>query len=617
MSSLEWHPETYPASGGLAAAGFYKLLGRPRLDPLTVLVRETAQNSWDARSDNGAPVKFSIEGWTLSKSEQSALRLSVFADARKVRGVELVDCLKADELTGIYISDRNTLGLGGPLRADQENPNDVYDWVDFVLNVGKANTQGLSGGTYGFGKTICYVVSSVNSVVIHTRTMHRGKPQARLIACAIGSEFKLNKRLCTGRHWWGRTSNAGPGPLIGAQADSLASRIGMPAFEENELGTNLLVVGPGLAGRSLRQAMTFIAESVTWHLWPKRMQLNGQRAMEIEVSCEGDPIEIPDPDDRPPLHGFAQAFRVLREELSDEELPPGTHRDEIRSARPRSHVGTLATVPLVRRARAVVDDGHKPDEEDTPLPAAMITGAAHHVVLLRTPELVVDYLEGPVPSAGGVEWAGVFKCRDEHDHRFALAEPPTHDSWQPELLPRGPDKTIVNVALREIRRALERRWAPATVDGPTEITSTAHVADRLAHLVRSTDGRGAGRKPGRSRGGASASARVRLDQARPVLHEGRPATVVSATVVPKPSSKCTRVHINVGAALDGTASDSTLDPDLRLVSATWGGRTLGLNGTVASVDLNVATEEVLEILVSRGPRTSVLIDVAAEAVEAT
>ena len=147
---MDWLPETYPASGGLAAAGFYKLLGRPRLDPLTVLVRETAQNSWDAGARRDKPVDFSIEGWNLEDSERKALQSRVFTEAKMVNGVDLEHSLDSTALTGIYISDRNTLGLGGPLRADQEDTNNIYDWVDFVLNVGKANTQGHSGGTYGF-----------------------------------------------------------------------------------------------------------------------------------------------------------------------------------------------------------------------------------------------------------------------------------------------------------------------------------------------------------------------------------------------------------------------------------------------------------------------------------
>src|SRR4051794_40505304 len=168
---MQWIPEPKPPTGGLAAEGFYKLLGRPRLDPLTVLVRETAQNSWDARLNDTDPVYFAIDGWHLEAHEQRALREQIFLNAQSVKGATLAHDLASPGLVGFYITDRGTKGLGGPLQADEVDPSGVYDWVDFVLNVGEANKQGHTGGTYGFGKTIAYVVSSANAVVIHSRTV--------------------------------------------------------------------------------------------------------------------------------------------------------------------------------------------------------------------------------------------------------------------------------------------------------------------------------------------------------------------------------------------------------------------------------------------------------------
>src|SRR5690625_1961885 len=248
MLHMEWIPESFPRAGGLAAAGFYKLLGRPSLDPLTVLVRETAQNSWDARQDDDETVGFAIQGWIQTKAEQEALRAEIFVDAHNATGTYLQRELTRPELLGLYISDRNTKGLSGPLQADEADPDNTYDWVDFVLNVGKANTQGHTGGTYGFGKTISYIVSAADAVVIHSRTVHRGKLQTRLIGCAIGEEFTRRRRLYTGRHWWGVADDGAPKPVTGRAADQLAELIGMPAFEPRETGTNLLIIAPDFAG---------------------------------------------------------------------------------------------------------------------------------------------------------------------------------------------------------------------------------------------------------------------------------------------------------------------------------------------------------------------------------
>lgn len=610
---MRWIPEPKPPSGGLAAEGFYKLLGRPRLDPLTVLVRETAQNSWDARIKNGDPVLFSLQGWQLDSQERAALLDEVFVQADEVKGTRLASTLDEPGLIGLYIADRNTKGLGGPLQADQVNPAGTYDWVDFVLNVGEANTQGHTGGTYGFGKTISYVVSGANAIVIHTRTHHQGRLETRLIACAIGQRFTRGNKLFTGRHWWGESGGDVPIPLTGSEADRVANLIGMPEFVGQDTGTNILVVAPDLGGRSPEQAMRFIAESVTWHLWPKLTPRRAQRAMDIDVSWNGVSVTIPKPEDRPPLHGFAQAFQALLDDGAP-DTALGLRLDDIRCGRPRADIGVLATVPLIHRDRVAVDDGSDPDDSEAPQPAAAITGVCHHVALLRTPELVVDYLEGPPPPEGGTEWAGVFRARDEHDAHFAAAEPPTHDSWNPELLPKSSGRTIVNVGLREIKAALENRWAPRKKPAHVDVASTALVADELSHLVGAVDGRGKGRrrkervptKPGLAR------PKIDLTFSTPIELTGGLGTLARLQVSPAPVSRGTNLRFSVAAALDGSAADPDLDPHLSLVEVRVAGRAVKVDGRTGELTVDNVGPFELELVAQRGAETTVLFDVEAE-----
>ena len=46
---LNLHAECFAAAGGMAADGMKKLLGTPTLSLLETVVRETVQNTWDAR----------------------------------------------------------------------------------------------------------------------------------------------------------------------------------------------------------------------------------------------------------------------------------------------------------------------------------------------------------------------------------------------------------------------------------------------------------------------------------------------------------------------------------------------------------------------------------------
>lgn len=616
---MEWIPEPKPPSGGLAAEGFYKLLGRPRLDPLTVLVRETAQNSWDARLRNGRAVDFTIQGWHLDEAERTALREQVFVEAKSVRGTNLDTELASPGLIGFYITDRNTKGLGGPLQADRVDPDARYDWVDFVLNVGEANTQGHTGGTYGFGKTIAYVVSAANAVVIHSRTIHGGRPQTRLIASALGEKFARKGKLYTGRHWWAASGDDAPVPVTGRQADRIATRIGMPEFGEEETGTNILVIAPDLGGRTPEQAMRFIAESVTWHLWPKLMRHRGKRAMDISVSWNGQPVAIPRPEERPPLHGFAQAFQAIIDDDVDgrSSTVPGLQVESIRCQRPKADIGRLAIVPLIHRDRMTVDDGADPDDSEAPKPAASITGPCHHVALLRTPELVVDYVEGPPPPEGQTEWAAVFRVNDEQDHHFAAAEPPTHDSWNPELLPKSPGRTIVNVGLRELKAVLDLRWGHRRKPTHADVASTALVADELAHLVGPIDGRGRGKRSKDPVPAGPGSARPKVDftHSAPLELAGVLATLARMRVTPVPGSSGTRLHFRVAAALDGSAGDGELDPRLAVVQARIGDEPVAVEGVGGILDINHTQAVEVELVARRGPETTVLFDVEAEPVK--
>ncbi len=611
--ALEWIPEKFPPSGGLSAKGFSKLLGRPSLDPLAVLIRETAQNSWDARQDDVRAVQFDVQGRDLSMSEIEGLK-EVFTNARKISGSDLSKVISGKKVQGLIISDRGTKGLGGPLLANETSGDDVYDWVNFILNVGKEKTAHYTGGTYGFGKTISYLVSRVSAIVVHSHTSYKGKSETRLIASAIGSEFNIGGKICTGRHWWGVSKDGNPLPLTGRAADRLADQIGMPRFETGQLGTNIMIVAPDFDGRSTEQAMTYFAESITWHLWPKMVANHRDTPMTFSVSWNDRVTPVPSPSERPPLNGFVQALSTILDGPEMVALGFGTTYHEIKCLKPNTVVGDLAIVQLVEQGHAEVDDGGNTGSDDSPLAAAMITGPAHHIALLRTPELVVQYLEGPIAPEGGIEWTGVFRCRDEHDHKFAQAEPPTHDSWMPNLISNSRDKTIVNVGLRRIKQVLDGLWT--TPEDPTnrDVFSTASIANDLAELIRTLKGAGPGQPegPGGGGGGGQRKARIEITGSGPVVHDDGVATKVTFKLTPLPGSRSSLLRMTCGAALDRTTISFDLDPELQFVEARWAGRTTHLEGHEQRLEIEGDQPTDVDVLIARGPESSVLLDVEIE-----
>jgi hypothetical protein len=610
---LKWVPEKLPASGGLSAEGFYKLLGRPTLDPLTVLVREMAQNSWDARLEGAMTVRFALELRKSSAELRHFLRAEVFEQAQKVHGTKLKETLEDRELQVLTVSDRGTRGLDGPVTADEEAQEGRQNWANFVLNAGKSKSEGNTGGTYGFGKTIAYVVSQANSIVIHTRTQHEGGVKTRLIGAAIGRRFVSDGKNFTGRHWWGLYGPDAPLPVEGDAADELADKLGLPAFEEGDLGTNIMIIAPDLGQRTPQQAVTFLAESILWHLWPKLIpRHDGVPHLQCSLQHDGNVVSIPDYNSRPPLARYVEAYRDL---VMGHEASLTFQKKSIQRLTPKKlTLGNLGTVPFAREHRAVVDDGHDSANDDSPAPASPFAmGPAHHVALLRSPELVVDYLPGPIAPDPAIEWVGVFRAADEHDGIFARAEPPTHDAWNPETVDDRVEKNILRKVLRDIQKAVTERWGAVVSPPAEEAVSTAGIADALGHLVLGKRGQGKGREPGQVPSASPSANRASVSFVGSAVDLADELHMSKAIfdVTPAKGQSQTRLRIAVAVALDGSSGDTSLDQTLHLRQCSIDGAYYPLEGTHGTVTLvgNEKRRVVLEA--ANSGRMSILWDVDA------
>jgi hypothetical protein len=168
MTDVKWWSQPYRPDGSATATGILRQLGRPGLDELTVLVREAAQNSWDARRSE-EPVHFAVS------LEQLRERASAWQEhllpAPEGDSIGEFDASLDESSWIIVISDRGTFGLRGPTRADTSPAEgEGHDFVQFLRNVGEPRDTKLGGGTYGFGKGIFYRLSRVGSILVSTST---------------------------------------------------------------------------------------------------------------------------------------------------------------------------------------------------------------------------------------------------------------------------------------------------------------------------------------------------------------------------------------------------------------------------------------------------------------
>lgn len=431
--SCQWYAQPVTA-GTLHGEGAGRLL-ETDMPTAHLLVREMAQNTWDARLEGRAP-EFRVDWRTLDANAIGALRNRVFREGSEyVRG--LGEVLRREQLPVIEIHDRGTCGLDGPTRNDFEIPEgEARNYVDLILSMGVPRQDQKGGGTHGFGKTAAVRASSCRTVIYWTRVRSGTGFESRLIALAVSAAFSKDAKNFSGRHWWGWvTEDDFILPLQNEKADALGQRIFSRGFAENETGTSIMVLDPVLTSHTASRAATLTGEdsaelspseymeqvrdAVRLYLWPKRVGSAPERLMDISITLEGKSVEIPPPSEDPAIAPFVECLKAVR---ASQDRSSGEQRWrgkvlEVRRERPIIDVGRLGMTEVVRL----------PDEAEDPLAEQVL----NRVCYMRSrAELVVGYRRIPgTTSDPAMHWAGVFKPMEAEDHHFADSEPATHDNW--------------------------------------------------------------------------------------------------------------------------------------------------------------------------------------------
>lgn len=506
-----WWSQPFPPEGTVASEGIRKQLGTPSLDPLVVLIRETAQNSWDARSSECGPVevRYSLEPFgerseafrrhLLPPPEGGGFPSDVFQPSGRM----------------LLVSDRGTTGLGGPLRSDIAFDGRAPDFVNFLRNVGEARDRKFGGGTYGFGKGILFRLSSISTILVDTVCEDSGGYQRRLMAASLGPTFVIGKRRYTGRHWWGRMTDGVIDPLLDAEADAVAADLGLRGFGPGQTGTDVYVLEVDVGtdadggGRSGAEAGRILAGAAAWYLWPKLVQRSGSRPMVVDIEADGHRVQVPDPQKSHRLRPFVRALA---------RLDGGGGEPLVRKSPPLT-IGYLA-----------IDTDVFVDPHDEVLRAVEpFEGAAHHCARMRHVELVVDYFEGPPLGPDDGQYGAVFRATTDADEPFAAAEPPTHDTWVSQHL-AGRSQWIVNRARRFIAEELGKLVRSELPAAGGSALPLGRLSSALARLVPGSTGDGgtgggvgAGSSGGSGAGGRSevfvtvGSPRLEMDEHGPVV----------------------------------------------------------------------------------------------------
>lgn len=514
ITAPQWWSQPVRPDGSIMGTGVLRQLGTPSLELIDVLVREAAQNSWDAGLPEG-DLRFSISFKRLGEHAQAWREL--IGDSRK--GMNIV--VGAGELTEdswiLIVGDRGTSGLGGPILAgEQTQPGVSPDFVQFLRNVGEPRDRDLGGGTYGFGKAIFYNLSRCHAIVVDTNCVS-GTDRRRLMGAALGAPFTTPRTQYTGRHWWGVTDDRNvPLPLTGSDAADVAAALGLPGFAGGATGTDVVVLLPVLTAVAQedskhgdqRQLVDAAAERVVsailWNLWPRLGSAQRAPQVTISVSVEDEVEKIKKPDEYPFLRPFSEALDAIEAGKGDT-----IDRERIRYPGAVGHY----------RIQLCNPDPSSGSRQGLLL-AKPFDGPYHHVARMRQARLIVDYLECEPYPGQDFGYAGVFLATREFDQCFADAEPPTHDKWETAGLPEKA-RLVVKYAMTHLKTRIKDFVAEKAGTRSSDLAGLGRLSSKLAPLLpfdgRIIDDGPRGPRPGGGQAGGGGESRARILE-EPRLH---------------------------------------------------------------------------------------------------
>ncbi|MDZ8275710.1 hypothetical protein R2Q81_07070 [Microbacterium aquimaris] len=556
---LELYSEKVPPTGMIDGDATRRAIGKPNLGFWEVFLRESLQNSWDARLEEDGSIDFAIDAAHLSAESIATLREVVFADALPSPANALGELLGSRDVNALIIRDGGTRGLSGPAPADQAVPKDVRtDFRNFVFDIGRDPRRQLGGGTYGFGKGVLYDASSVRTCLVYTRTELDGELVDRFIATSVGSGFEHASFRYTGRHWWGLRPDRGVLPLEGTAAAELAAQLGM-LTPDGGTGTTIAVLGPQDPSADENEPLEAVMEAIreatmTW-AWPHLAAASGEASIRFAYSVRGEPTMLR-VEDYPQIQQFALAYReavrVQNEPGYQHSWQVDAHSLPLDGNRPRT--GVL----VVRRALQAETMERRLGRD---LDAT--------VALMRGPRFVVRY-EKIDADPHGQYVAGVFLADAGMEDAFARSEPVTHDSWARE---HGRAKVRpIGWTLNDIQTATSVRLeTPDPEDSKSSIGGVAQLSRTLAENLVGFSGKGAEEQRHRPPGPRS---RVELS----VMVAGEPSPVRAdgeQIIVDFPLT----VHVRPGANL----ARWTVRAEPRVLAEAGGGASKAESDTPAAV----------------------------------
>lgn len=225
-----------------SGSSLLKLIQNNNMPILDLLVRESIQNSLDAKNEEAAFVSVDFLTGTFNKALLNA-ELDRITSALNKK-------YNDDEYKFIAIRDSNTVGLTGKLHYDDVTDNQYGNLLKLIYEISKPQEAEGAGGSWGLGKTVYFRVG-IGLVIYYSRIINEnGQYESRLAASLVENEMDsdafipmLDGKSKRGIAWWGEEiGNNKTRPITDeSYIEYILDIFGIKSYEQEMTGTTIII----------------------------------------------------------------------------------------------------------------------------------------------------------------------------------------------------------------------------------------------------------------------------------------------------------------------------------------------------------------------------------------
>ena len=219
-----------------------KLIQNNNMPVLDLLVRESIQNSLDARKEDSKYVEVDYITGQFASDKLSAELEGITEPLKYKYPLEKYDFLA--------IKDSNTVGLTGEMDYKKVKNNEYGNLLKLIYEICKPQEAEGAGGSWGLGKTVYFRIG-MGLVIYYSRIKNeQGQYESRLAASFVENETKTDAMIPVykgqtkrGIAWWGESVEENVTQPISNETyiTRFLGIFGVEKYQGEETGTTIII----------------------------------------------------------------------------------------------------------------------------------------------------------------------------------------------------------------------------------------------------------------------------------------------------------------------------------------------------------------------------------------